>query len=188
MTLDERHWYLAGRRRVVNAVLAQHLLPRTARRILDVTPEAEGLHPLLDDFGAVTHATPTVLPPGEWDVACAFDALDAAQGIDALAALRERLVWDGQVVVSAPSLPGYTRTQLVSHLSSAGFKVTFVSHFNALLLPAVLAARALGGLRPRLKSELLNRALTELFGAEALVVGRASVPLGAALIAVAQRR
>lgn len=188
MTPDERHWYFAGRRRVVNAVLTQHLLPRTARRILDVTHEAEGLRPLVATFGAVTHAWWSALPSGKWDVACAFDALAPVSGIDTLSTLREHLVWDGQVVVTAPSLPGYTRTQLVSHLSSAGFQVTFVSHFNAVLLPAVVASRALGGLIPKPRSELLNRALTELFGAESFLIGRASVPVGAAIIAVAQRR
>lgn len=188
MTPDERHWFVAGRRGVVNAVLARHLLPRTARRILDVSDEAQGLKPLLDDFGAVTHATHHALPAGRWDVACAFDALEPAGGIDALAELHQRLVWDGQVVVTAPSLPGYSRTQLVSHLSSAGFRVTYVSHFNAVLLPAVLASRALSGLVPKPKGELLNSALTRLFAAEALLVGRASVPVGAALIAVGQRR
>ena len=111
MTPEERHWYFAGRRRVVNAVLAQHLLPRTGRRILDVTPDAEGLKPLLDDFGAVTHATHDALPSGKWDVACAFDALRPHDGIDALSSLRERLVWDGQVVVTAPSLPGEVWTR-----------------------------------------------------------------------------
>ncbi len=188
MTPDERHWFFAGRRRVVNAVLSRHLLPRTARRILDCTPEDEGLKPLLAEFGDVTHSTHAALPQGKWDVACAFDSLAPSGGIEALSSLHERLVWDGQVVVTAPALPGYSRTQLVSHLSSAGFKVTFVSHFNSVLLPAIVASRALGGLLPKLENELVNRALTELFGAEALLVGRASMPLGAHLIAVAQRR
>lgn len=233
--LEDRHWWFEGRRRVIRSVLKRHLLPRAGRRLLDVGCGTGGMFPLLSEFGEVSGAEysddararaiarfpgrriercalPDVLPDGAWDVVTAFDVIEHVdEPIAALRAMKERLPFDGQIVVTVPAFQflwsrhddanahkrRYGRMQLVSHLSSAGLKVTFASYFNTLLFPAVAGARALEKLFPgrfaRGDSDLeetrepVNTLLTQVFGSEALAVGRSSLPFGVSLIAVAQR-
>lgn len=157
---------------------------------------------------------PRGLPAGEWDALTAFDVLEHVEdSIGALTELRSRLVFDGQLVVTVPAFQflwsqhddvnehkrRYTRTQLVSHLSSAGLRVTWVSYFNSLLFPAVVAARFLENALPSLfrpketdsnleeTPALLNQLLTQVFASERLALGLTRLPAGVSLIAVAQR-
>lgn len=229
--LERDHWWHEGRRRVLREVLRRHLLPRSGRRILDVECGAGGLFPLLTEFGTVEGCEaseaardrasqrfpsvkvwpcrlPDELPQGRWDVVTAFDVLAHVDDpIDALRAMRSRLVFDGQVVVTVPAFPllwgraderhrhrrRYRRLELVSHLATAGLRVTWVSYYNALLLPAVAGARLAERLSPEQDTppstppELLNRVLTEVFGSERFALGVTRLPVGASLVAVAQR-
>ena len=233
--LEDRHWWFEGRRRVIRQVLRRHLLPRAKRRILDVGCGTGGMFPLLGEFGEVDGAEawpdalerarrkfptkriercslPDDLPKGEWDVVSAFDVVEHLDDpIASLRTMRERIPWDGQVVITVPAFQflwsthdevnhhkrRYSRLQLVSQLSSAGLKVTFVSYFNTLLFPAVAGARFLeklmpsrfGGEKANLEEtrEPINGLLTRLFGSEALAVGRTQLPFGVSLIAVAQK-
>lgn len=157
-------------------------------------------------------ALPEQLPEGQWDVVTAFDVIEHLdEPVRSLETMRSRLPFDGQVVVTVPAFQflwsqhdvanqhrrRYGRLELVSHLSSAGFKVTFVSYFNTLLFPAVAGARLLERLLPSRfgkdtddlgeTREPINGLLTRLFGSERLAVGRTSLPFGVSLIAVAQR-
>lgn len=232
--LEDRHWWFEGRRRVIREVLRRHLLPRAKRRLLDVGCGTGGMFPMLMEFGEVDGAEhspdalerarrkfpghriepcalPQTLPEGTWDVVTAFDVIEHLDDpIASLQAMRSRLPFDGQVVVTVPAFQflwshhddvnehrrRYSRLELVSQLSSAGLRVTFVSYYNTLLFPAVAGARLLERVMPsRAKSEdsdleetpgPINRALTTLFGSERLAVGRASLPFGVSLIAVAQ--
>jgi len=233
--LEDRHWWFEGRRRVIRQVMQRHLLPRAKRRILDVGCGTGGMFPLLTEFGEVDGAEawpdalerarrkfptkriescslPNDLPKGEWDVVSAFDVVEHLDDpIASLRTMRDRLPWDGQVVITVPAFQflwskhdevnhhkrRYSRLQLVSQLSSAGLKVTFVSYFNTLLFPAVAGARFLeklmpsrfGGEKANLEEtrEPINGLLTRLFGSEALAVGRTQLPFGVSLIAVAQK-
>lgn len=157
---------------------------------------------------------PATLPEGTWDVVTAFDVIEHLDDpVGSLKTMRSRLPFDGQVVVTVPAFQflwsrhddvnhhkrRYGRLELVSHLSSAGFNVSFVSYFNTLLFPAVAGARLLERLLPsrfgkkREEADLgetpepLNGVLTALFGGERLAVGRTQLPFGVSLIAVAQR-
>ena len=155
---------------------------------------------------------PDSLPEGTWDVATAFDVIEHLDApIESLRAMASRVPFDGQVVVTVPAFQflwsqhdvvnhhrrRYSRLDLVSALSSAGLKVTFVSYFNTLLFPAVAGARLLERLMPSRfgssEADLeetpgpLNQVLTTLFGSERLAVGRTQLPFGVSLIAVAQR-
>lgn len=230
--LERTHWWFEGRRRVLREVLRRQLLPRSGRRILDLECGGGGMFPVLAEFGAVEGAEareeararaaarypdvkvapcrlPDELPQGRWDLITAFDVLSHVDDpIDALRAMRSRLVFDGQVVVTAPAFPElwgrhdernhhrrrYRRLELVSHLAAAGLRVTWVSYYNALLFPAVAGARLLERLAPdRAPAEpstppaVLNRVLAELFGSERLALGITRLPVGASLVAVAQR-
>lgn len=234
--LEDRHWWFEGRRRVIRSVLKKHLLPRANRRILDVGCGSGGMFPLLSEFGDVSGAEyspemrerakakfpgkriercelPHEIPTGSFDVVTAFDVIEHVDdSIGSLRTMKERLPFDGQIVVTVPAFQflwshhddvnfhkrRYGRMQLVSHLSSAGLKVTFASYFNTLLFPAVAAARALEKLMPsrftpKAEADLeetkvpVNLLLTQLFGSESLAVGRTSLPFGVSLIAVAQR-
>lgn len=234
--LEDRHWWFEGRRRVIREVLQRHLLPRAKRRLLDVGCGSGGMFPLLSEFGEVDGAEaspdalerarrkfpghriescnlPHALPEGTWDVVTAFDVIEHLdEPIESLRAMRSRLPFDGQVVVTVPAFQflwshhddvnqhrrRYSRLELVSQLSSAGLRVSFVSYYNTLLFPAVAGARLLERLLPSrfatsADSDLdetpgpLNRVLTTLFGGERLAVGRASLPFGVSLIAIAQR-
>jgi 2-polyprenyl-3-methyl-5-hydroxy-6-metoxy-1,4-benzoquinol methylase len=156
-------------------------------------------------------ALPHTLPQGTWDVVTAFDVIEHLdEPIESLRLMRTRLPFDGQVVVTVPAFQflwghhdevnqhrrRYSRLELVSQLSSAGLRVTFCSYYNALLFPAVAGARLLERFLPsKARSEdsdleetpgPVNRVLTTLFGSERLAVGRASLPFGVSLIAVAQ--
>ncbi|MBL8911909.1 MAG: class I SAM-dependent methyltransferase [Archangium sp.] len=156
---------------------------------------------------------PDELPKGTWDLITAFDVIEHLdEPIAALRTMRSRLTWDGQVVITVPAFQflwshhddanqhrrRYSRLELVSHLSSAGLKVTYVSYFNTLLFPAVAAARLLARVRPKKNAEHdsgdleetpepLNQMLKLLFSSERLAVKRTSLPFGVSLIAVAQR-
>lgn len=160
-------------------------------------------------------ALPDSLPVGTWDLLTAFDVIEHLDDpIASLSAMRSHLTWDGQVLITVPAFQflwshhddanqhrrRYSRLELVSHLSSAGFKVTYVSYFNTLLFPAVAAARLLERVRPRKAQqtghdsgdleetpEPLNRVLKLLFSSERLALKRLSLPFGVSLIAVAQR-
>lgn len=233
--LEDRHWWFEGRRRVIREVMRRHLLPRARRRLLDVGCGTGGMFPLLAEFGEIDGAEaspdalararrkfpdrriescdlPSKLPEGTWDVVTAFDVIEHLdQPIDSLRSMRQRLPFDGQVVVTVPAFQflwshhdvvnhhrrRYSRMELVSQLSSAGLRVTFCSYFNTLLFPAVAAARLVekvlpAGLIKRNDSDLeetsapINRVLTSLFGSERLAVGRTQLPFGVSLIAVAQ--
>lgn len=157
-------------------------------------------------------ALPHTLPQGTWDVVTAFDVIEHLdEPIDSLRQLRARLPFDGQVVVTVPAFQflwshhdevnqhrrRYSRLELVSQLSSAGLRVTFISYYNTLLFPAVAGARLLEKLMPsrfakKTGSDLeetpgpLNQVLTTLLGSERHAVGRLGLPFGVSLIAVAQ--
>jgi 2-polyprenyl-3-methyl-5-hydroxy-6-metoxy-1,4-benzoquinol methylase len=234
--LEDTHWWFKGRRRIIERVLDRALRPQVGRRILDVGCATGGMFPLLSRFGQVEGAEysadarervhrrfphvrvepcalPQELPAGSWHLITAFDVIEHLDDpVAALAAMRERLEPEGQLVVTVPALPSlwsrhdelnhhrrrYTKPDFTAHLELAGLTVTFCSYFNSLLLPAVAGLRALQRLAPaRFADEgsdltpvpwPLNDALTALFSLEALALPTLRLPLGVSLLAVAQPR
>jgi SAM-dependent methyltransferase len=148
------------------------------------------------------------LAPGAWDAVCLFDVLehvDAEAG--ALAACRRLLAPDGLLFVTVPAYPwlwsghddllGHRRRYTVPRLrraaESAGLAVVRLTYFNALLAPAIVAARlarsALG--RPghdlARPAPLVNRALAACFALEARLLRWLSPPFGTSVLLVARR-
>ena len=138
--------------------------------------------------------------------------LDVLEHIDddvgSLRALGERLAPGGSLLLTVPAVPWlwsdhdvlhqhkrrYTRALLRERLQAAGFEVTRIGYFNALLFPLALiqrlAARLLGGggLDHGAPPEPLNGLLAEIFAFEGHLLGRIRFPIGLSLFAVIRKR
>ena len=124
---EDHHWWFAGRREILRSLLATHLHPHSARRLLDVGCGTGGNFPLLAQFGAVEGADaspdairfaaercpdlkihramlPDVVPDGPWDAITAFDVIEHLdEPIACLRALAGQLAGDGQIVITVPA-------------------------------------------------------------------------------------
>jgi hypothetical protein len=124
---------------------------------------------------------------------------------EALAALAPKLAPKGSILVTVPANPWlwsshdvahhhqrrYTAKTLRDILDAAGFRVRYMTHFNSLLLPLVIAARAVGKLTGReggddaMPGTVVNRTLKAIFAAERHWIGRHPMRFGVSLGAVA---
>jgi SAM-dependent methyltransferase len=92
----------------------------------------------------------------------------------------------------------YTRGEVGALLRAAGFAPERLTYWNAALLPAVAAARALSRRRGRGSGEArsdvrvppwpINRALLALVRAEGRLLRRIDLPAGSSILGVARRR
>ncbi|HEY3198479.1 MAG TPA: class I SAM-dependent methyltransferase [Nitrospirales bacterium] len=138
--------------------------------------------------------------------------LDVLEHIDddcaALRALRKRLNPNGWLVVTVPAYPvlwghhdeihhhkrRYTLKTLCQAARTAGCSVSYVSHFNFWLFPAIalvrLVRRWTSSTRPEnlmIPPSWLNAALTGLLASERYFLGRRRIlPFGLSLVLVAQ--
>jgi SAM-dependent methyltransferase len=147
------------------------------------------------------------LEDGAYDLIVLFDVLEhIPDDRGTLEALRSKLAPGGRLIVTVPAMPWlwsahdvahhhqrrYTRRTLAKVFAEAGFKIRYRSYFNAVLFPAIVAARGLGKLLGRdggddaMPPKPLNRLLTALFGFERHLVGRGTLPFGVSLAAVAE--
>jgi len=151
---------------------------------------------------------PLPFAPGSQDLILLTDVLEHIEDdAAALASLRGLLAPGGRLLLTVPALPWlwtrhdeehghhrrYRRGQLRGRLEEAGFAVERLTHYNALLLPAVLASRWLRRLLGRdgddmeTPSPLVNCLLYQVFAAERHWLPRAGFPAGVSLVAVARR-
>jgi SAM-dependent methyltransferase len=166
----------------------------------------------------VCQATATRLPyrAGSFDLVAALDALEHVE--DDQAALDElfrvcrpggtlfvtvpafRFLW-GELDELGHHYRRYTRKELLTKVSRAGFSITFVRFFNFLLFPPVAAVRILSRLLPRrgavagerphcdldiAGSGGLNRLLARIFALEGSLLSL-RLPVGVSLMCVARR-
>lgn len=123
-----------------------------------------------------------------------------------LAALKPKLAAGGRLLMTVPAMPWlwsahdvahhhqrrYTRRALAEVVKGAGFRIRHLTHFNSLLMPAIVAARALGRLTGReggddaMPSPAVNRLLETIFGAERGWVSHRNIPFGVSLAIVAE--
>jgi len=165
---------------------------------------------------------PRVLSPGEWegreeryDLITAFDVVEHVEDdIGFLAGLRRRLAPGGSLLVTVPAYPflwsvfdemnhhqrRYTRGSLRRSLALGGLRVDRISHFNTLLLPAVMASRTvekIAGRPLRTPQEReralarwfrvgpMNGALEAVFASERHWLRHGNLPVGSSILALA---
>lgn len=124
----------------------------------------------------------------------------------ALGALRRKLKPGGRLLITVPAMPSlwsahdvahhhqrrYTPAQLRAVVERSGFRIRHQSHFNTLLLPAIVAARLIGRITGKeggddaMPPAPVNALLKTVFGAERFVVPRIGVPFGVSLAVVAE--
>lgn len=147
------------------------------------------------------------LEDGAYDLIVLLDVLEhIPDDVGALGALRQKLAPGGRLLMTVPAMPWlwsahdvahhhqrrYTRATLRAVVERTGYRVRHLTHFNSVLMPAIVAARAVGKLTGReggddaLPSPGVNRLLETLFGAERHWVARHSLPAGVSLAVVAE--
>lgn len=148
------------------------------------------------------------LRAGEWDAVCLFDVLEHVEAeTGALDACRHLLAPDGLLFVTVPAyawlwsrhdeLLGHRRRYTAARLrrvaEAAGFAVVRATYFNALLAPAIMAARLARSALRRPGHDLarpapfVNRALAACFASEARLLRWLSPPFGISVLLVARR-
>lgn len=148
-----------------------------------------------------------VLDDGAYDMIVLLDVLEhIPNDREALGSLRSKLKPGGKLVLTVPAMPWlwsehdvahhhqrrYTAATLEKVVCDSGFKVRHRTHFNTMLFPLIVAARALGKLTGReggddaMPPRPINRALEAIFAAESAWVSRRSFPVGVSLGLVAE--
>lgn len=125
----------------------------------------------------------------------------------ALASLRSKLAQGGRLMLAVPAMPSlwsghdvahhhqrrYTPATLEAVVKASGYRTVHRTSFNTLLLPTIVAVRAVnrmlgrkGGDEDAMPSRPVNRLLAALFGAEAQAAVRGLLPVGVSLALVAE--
>ncbi len=122
----------------------------------------------------------------------------------ALCSMARRLKPGGTILIAVPAHPWlwsahdvanhhhrrYTRKTLKAAVADAGLKITYLSAVNSLLFPLAVASRLFDQLRGKEGSDdalppaVVNALFEAIFGFEAHLVGRVSLPIGVSLVAV----
>jgi SAM-dependent methyltransferase len=147
------------------------------------------------------------LEDGAYDAIVLLDVLEhIAEDSQTLSLLRRKLAPGGRLLVTVPAMPWlwsahdvahhhhrrYTTKGLTAVMQGAGFHVRHSSHFNSLLFPLIVTARALGKLFHReggddaVPAGPVNAVLRAVFASERHWVSRAAVPWGVSLAMVAE--
>ena len=149
--------------------------------------------------------------PGPFDLICALDVIEHLEADEASCrALAERLGPEGVGVFTVPAFGflwsqhdvilhhhrRYGRAGFNAMLRRAGLEVVYSSYFNAILFPAVAAARLAQRLL-RLRSEHddtaalpprpVNALLGAVFAAERLAIPALRLPFGVSIVSVVRR-
>ena len=148
------------------------------------------------------------LPPCSFDLVCAFDVLEhVAEDAASVVALADLVKPGGWIAATVPAYPWmwsahdeahhhkrrYRRRDFEALFAAAGLKVVKSSHFNAVLLPLAVAARALkrlvgsGSPDDSMPAGWVNTALMELMASERGWLRWSSLPLGLSLVVIARR-
>jgi SAM-dependent methyltransferase len=144
---------------------------------------------------------------GCYDLIALFDVLEHIE--DDGGALRElstKLAPGGRLLITVPAMPWlwsahdvahhhhrrYTAAGLRQALAAGGLRPSYLTHFNTLLFPLVVAARGWGKISGReggddaIPSAPVNRLFEHVFASERHVVPRLPLPFGVSLAVVAE--
>lgn len=148
------------------------------------------------------------LEDAAYDLIAMLDVLEhIPEDAPALKALAPKLAPGGRILVTVPAGPNlwsahdvahhhqrrYTADTLRAVFEGAGYRVRHLTHFNTILYPLVVAARAAGRMLKReggddaMPPAPLNGVLKALFASERHWVGTRSLPFGVSLAIVAER-
>jgi SAM-dependent methyltransferase len=149
------------------------------------------------------------LADGRYDLITLFDVLEhIPDDRGALQELARKTAPGGKLLITVPAMPSlwsghdvahhhqrrYTARSLRKTLDAGGFRPLHLTHFNSLLFPLIVAARAWGKVQGReggddaIPSAVINRLLRDLFASERHLVSRLSIPFGVSLAVVAERK
>jgi SAM-dependent methyltransferase len=147
------------------------------------------------------------LQDGRYDMIVLLDVLEhIPDDAGTLAFLSSKLAPGGKLLLTVPAAPWlwsahdvahhhqrrYTAASLAKVVEGAGFRIRHATHFNTLLFPLIVAARAINRLLGReagddaMPSKAVNGVLETTFGAERHWVARRSLPFGVSLGLVAE--
>lgn len=146
--------------------------------------------------------------PASYDMIGLLDVLEhVPNDAAAVAAIRGLLKPGGALLLTVPAnkwmwsahdvahhhFRRYSKAELTDLFKKAGYEIQLLSFFNSLLFPLVAAARIVGKLAGQDKADddmpspAVNGILKKVFGLEAGLIGRVSMPFGVSLIAVVRR-
>lgn len=155
------------------------------------------------------------LRPAGFDLALSMDVFEHVEDdAAAVAAVAAALRPGGRLIATVPALQWlwsehdealhhhrrYHKADFAALLEGAGFEVVRLTYYNSLLLPPIAAARLLGRLRRKQRTEQVpssdvselpgpvNEALFRVFASEKGLLERFSMPIGASLLVDARRR
>ena len=147
------------------------------------------------------------LEDGAYDLIVLLDVLEhIPDDRAALGGLAAKLAPGGRLLMTVPAAPWlwsahdvahhhhrrYTDRSLQAVVQDSGFRVRHLTHFNTLLMPLVVAARAVGRLTgskrgdDALPGATLNAALESIFAHERHWVAERTLPFGVSLAVVAE--
>jgi SAM-dependent methyltransferase len=141
--------------------------------------------------------------PGTFDLVVGLDVLEHIDDdVGALRALVASAKPDGRILLTVPAIKAlwgshdrrlshvrrYSRASLRQLCAAAGTTIEYETYFNTVLAPIAVVLRMLEkmpgiqlGNQERMPPPGVNRALGRLFAAEAVVLRRASLPIGLSL-------
>ena len=147
-------------------------------------------------------------PDKKFDLILLLDVLEHLEEDTAsLQALSTKLKPSGWLLITVPAYPWlwskqdellhhkrrYILSNLCKIVSSAGYKVHFVNHFNFVLFPLIAIVRFVqnlfnkGGNEQAMPPQLINQILTFLFAFECHLINRLYLPFGVSIMLYAQR-
>ena len=147
------------------------------------------------------------VPHEAYDLIALLDVLEHVEDdCAALASMAQRLKTGGRMLIAVPAHPWlwsahdvanhhhrrYTRKSLDAVIKAAGLKVSYRTAINSLLFPLAVISRFSDKIRGKEGSDdalppaPLNSLFESVFGLEAHLVGRVSLPIGVSLVAVVE--